>query len=680
MIDTKDLNAWLPGEAIKILEDRGITSLYPPQAEAIERGLLDGRNMLIALSTAAGKTMLAELAMLTAALQGKRALYIVPLKALATEKYESFKKFEQLGFTVGISIGDLEKKNENLGKHGIVIATSEKADSLVRNRTTWIEKIAILVIDEIHLLGDATRGPTLEMTITKLRKRNPMMQVIGLSATVVNAKEMAKWLDADIVLSNWRPVDLKERVIYKKEDKKMKTDETKEMVKETIANNAQILIFEGSRKNAEVTARKLCDAIGKKNEATDLAHEIRKTSDNESTQRLASYVEHGVSYHHAGLMPKQRQLVEQGFKDGIIKVISSTPTLAAGLNLPARRVLIKSYQRYDSEKGMMPIPVIEYRQMAGRAGRPGLDPYGESFILAKSEKEMEYLTEKYINGTPEKIESKLANESTLRTHVLSLIVAGFASNEQTLKEFMSNTFYAEQEDLWNLDETTENITEFLRKNGMIEKNTTELIPTKLGELVSRLYIDPVSAVIMINNVNDENISETRLLHVLTMTPDIQLMYVKAGDTWIEDFIEQNQGKFADEQSYDYFLKEVKAVSMMSEWIQETKESAMTTKYGIGQGDIHRIVETAEWLMHSLEMISKEADLRIEKEAGDLVKRIHYGAKEEMLELLGIKGIGRVRARKLFNAGIRSKEALIKADKKVVEGLIGIKITKDLSSL
>ncbi|OYV09768.1 MAG: helicase, partial [Methanosaeta sp. NSP1] len=118
--------------------------------------------------------------------------------------------------------------------------------------------------------------------------------------------------------------------------------------------------------------------------------------------------------------------MEQGFRDSRIKVIASTPTLAAGLNLPARRVLIKSYKRYEYGKGMAPIPVIEYRQMAGRAGRPGLDPYGESFLMAKNSSEMKELFEHYINGSPEEIWSKLASESALRTHILSTVAAGFA--------------------------------------------------------------------------------------------------------------------------------------------------------------------------------------------------------------------------------------------------------------
>ena len=154
----------------------------------MERGLLDGKSMLLAMPTASGKTLLAELAMLKAALQGRRSLYIVPLRALAAEKYESFRKFRDLGVAVGISTGDFDKRDERLGKNQIIIATSEKADSLMRNGASWVRDLAVLVVDEIHLLNDVGRGPTLEMTITKLRRCNPKLQIIGLSATVANGQ------------------------------------------------------------------------------------------------------------------------------------------------------------------------------------------------------------------------------------------------------------------------------------------------------------------------------------------------------------------------------------------------------------------------------------------------------------------------------------------------------------
>jgi helicase len=277
-----------------------------------------------------------------------------------------------------------------------------------------------------------------------------------------------------------------------------------------------------------------------------------------------------VAFHHAGLLPEQRKLVEKGFRDNKIKAIASTPTLAAGLNLPARRVLIKSYRRYEYGSGMVPIPVIEYRQMAGRAGRPGLDPYGESFLIAKNDAERRELMEHYVNGMPEEIWSKLASESALRTHLLSTIASGFASSIPELKEFISTTFYAHQQDPWHLDSTLESVLNFLIEKGMIECEGDATRPTRLGALVSKLYIDPLSAVIMIENIKKMNIKDTiirdpkekdkkkhsdlRLIHLITMTPNMDLLYVQAADHWIEEFIDEHENDLNPEENYDFLLR------------------------------------------------------------------------------------------------------------------------------
>jgi helicase len=708
MLEIKDLASWLSLEAVKHYEDRGYKELYPPQAEALERGLLDGKSMLLAMPTASGKTLLAELAMLKAALQGLRSLYIVPLRALATEKYDSFKKFRALGVSVGISTGDFDKRDERLGKNQIIIATSEKADSLMRNGASWVQDLAVLVVDEIHLLNDVGRGPTLEMTITKLRHCNPHLQVIGLSATVANGREIAQWLKAEMVSSNWRPIQLREGIICHgslvfsdgQTPLSAAKDEALALVKDTLSQSAQILIFENSRKNAEAAALRLCDLIPEDAASKNLSSGILATGESETAVRLASCVSRGVAFHHAGLLSEQRQLVEQGFRDNKIKIIASTPTLAAGLNLPARRVLIKSYKRYEYGRGMAPISVIEYRQMAGRAGRPGLDPYGESFLMAKTASEMQDLMEHYIHGDPEEIWSKLASESALRTHLLATFAAGFARNEPELKAFIATTFYAQQQDPWHLDVTLEKVLDFLKDNGMIQESDDGLmLPTRLGSLVSKLYIDPLSAVIMLENLGKRRKSElTRekdalemdraaqrrpsdlgLIHIITMTPDMNLLYIQAADVWVEEFIDQHQLELYDEDNYDFLLREAKTTAMLMDWIGEVHEEQIASRYRIGPGDIRRFAETAEWLMHSIAELSKHLELGTTFKAEQLAERIHYGAGQDLLALLNLKGIGRVRARKLHLSGITSIEKLLAADQAELVRLLGPKIAEKVIS-
>ncbi|HYA33457.1 MAG TPA: DEAD/DEAH box helicase, partial [Candidatus Bathyarchaeia archaeon] len=200
----------LPQEITRFYTQPDFTELYPPQAEALDCGLLNGTSMVVATPTASGKTLLAEFAMLNSIGKGGKCLYIVPLKALASEKFDRFSLFAASGVRVGISTGDYDVRDDNLGRNDIIVTTSEKADSLLRNNVTWMQTLTVIVADEVHLLDSTDRGPTLEVTLTKLRILNPTAQILALSATVSNSDEMASWLGAQLVRSDWRPVALHE--------------------------------------------------------------------------------------------------------------------------------------------------------------------------------------------------------------------------------------------------------------------------------------------------------------------------------------------------------------------------------------------------------------------------------------------------------------------------------------
>ena len=196
---------------ITLLQDQGVSSLFPTQQQAFDTKVLDGKNIVLAVPTSSGKTLVAEICMLKAILDGRgKALYLVPLKSLAHEKYEEFKKYDELGITTAMSVGDFDSSGTQLNSADIVVLTTERADSLVRNKTDWIDEVGIIVVDEVHLVSDQSRGPTLEMVLAKLRRILPKIQIIALSATISNANEIAGWLDAELVKSTWRPISLKE--------------------------------------------------------------------------------------------------------------------------------------------------------------------------------------------------------------------------------------------------------------------------------------------------------------------------------------------------------------------------------------------------------------------------------------------------------------------------------------
>ena len=710
----KDLD--LPDAVIQFYQNSGITQLYPPQAEAIKAGLLEGKNIVAAIPTASGKTLLAEFAMLKSILDENKpgkALYIVPLRALASEKYESFLKFKSIlksngkGIETGIATGDFDARDEWLRDYDIIVATSEKVDSLLRNKSHWMEEITVVIADEIHLIDSPDRGPTLEIVLAKLMQLNP--QIIALSATIGNANEIAKWLSAELVVSDWRPIILKEGVFFgdaitfadrsQRTIKEFHKDSAISLAADTLVEGGQCLVFESSRKNSEGLAARIGTAVSPlvaydtKEKLRVLAMEIRESSEVETARKLALFIENGSAFHHAGLISEQRKLIEDGFRAGTIKVIVATPTLAAGLNLPARRVIIKGYRRYDVNFGQTPIPVLEYKQMAGRAGRPRLDPYGEAVLVAKTYDESEELMQQYVLAGAENIWSKLGSENALRTHILSTIVTGFARNMDELLEFMGSTFYSTQQEPWSLKVVIDKIIAFLVEKGMIVEKDG-LFGTRLGALVSRLYIDPLSASMILEGmekIEEKGIQYTdlTLLHLACRTPDMRQLYLRSNDyEWLSDLVMEHHAEFVHipaqfKVDYEWFLSEVKTACVMLDWINEKKEEDIVKKFGIGEGDIRALSETALWLVHSMAELGTYQKRRSAQRAHELEKRVEYGASPELLDLIQIRGIGRVRARKLYDAGIRDMQTLRVSDPQVISKIIGpkvaVKILKQIGS-
>ena len=672
-----------------ILEANGIIELYPPQEQAVRSGLLNGENIVLAIPTAAGKTLAAELAITKRLLEeGGKAIYLTPLKALASEKYEEFKKYENAGLKVTISTGDYDNPEPQLKYYDIIVMTNEKADSILRNKPPWMNEVKVVVADEIHLINDDDRGPTLEVVLAKLLSTNPQSQVIGLSATIMNAEEIAEWLNAKLVKSHWRPVPLRKgvyvngRIIYDDgsmvEVTRERMDAYQALTKQTLEDGGQVLIFANTRNDSRETAFKLIPLTSKhlkadeKRELVNLANEI--LSSEESTrisEELATCIKNGVAFHHAGLSATHRSIIERAFKGFKIKVICATPTLAAGVNLPARRVIVKSYYRYDSSAGYQMIPAFEYHQMAGRAGRPKYDEWGDAILIAKNIQEQEFLMENYVKAPPEKIWSRLASESALRSHTLAIIATEYAKREEEVMEFIRRTFYYKQYgEERQIRNVLRRVVGFLVENDMVRVINENIYPTKLGIRVSQLYIDPLSAVRIINVLRGRNgASELAYIHLICMTPDMQRLHLNRRDRKtlmsklfeIEEELLINVEDPTDEFEQLTTLQALKTAMMLNDWINEEKEDAIIEKYDVGPGDIYSIALTAQWLMYSATEISKLMGFvnHIQK-LTELTSRLEYGCKPELLELISLKGIGRVRARLLYRAGYKTIEDLRKA--------------------
>ncbi len=1208
----------MPNEE-EFLKLSGLTSFNPVQKESIKAGVLNGENLIVSAPTASGKTLVAELAMLRCVLEKKKkTVYIVPLRALASEKYESFTgKYEKMGIKIAISIGDYDSSDQWLEKYDVIILTSEKLDSLLRRNVSWIGSVGLVVADEIHIIGDQGRGPTIEILLTKL-KRLTKAQFIGLSATIKNVREIADWLDAKVVESDYRPVKLFEGVysdnkvgFFGKEGFSLDGEELPEVkiVHDTTKKNKQSLVFVATRKSAEATAERISDYMKDKLSKPDSA-ELNKISEGilnaldyptRQCERLAKCVRGGVAFHHAGLVSKQRKLIENAFKSNLIKAIAATPTLcldakteiwnsvtttpvsemknnfvlalhngklvktpvqeispsfapkkmkkittfsgnsititpnhkilvklngkevllpaskckrgyrvatvgnlpvngtgapkwgdfvidnklpfrdrkldesafyvigamlgdgysgaeikdneiaykgapsivgrdkeifeetkkfcnsygihyracensygvpqlvlskanwfreflvrcgidlgdkkyidikllssdknrlkwllrglldtdgwvekkigrvgfsniskrlinnirtallrfgiithirdiknrkikinnksyktknsleisithsiaikrflneigfslnrknralislirsfkndllsvachkckyaidanvfdgrtqsqnkwgnqkkrvisflgktgpltsaeikkclkfvpwkkerrlnnhfvfisrnrkgntklwklnklglrvydnilrkdknlksffannrycpfcknnlvkkfrktwrandlsgdifwdrirylttvqssinfvydvvlpnndkndhlfvangflvhnSMGMNLPAYRVIIRDAKRYYALTGWSYIPVLDYQQMVGRAGRPQYDTEGESILIAKTPEEAEDLAERYIMGETEEIYSKLASEPVLRVHILALIATETCNSLQSVYDFFSRTFYGMQYGSSSeLAEKIDSIVDFLKGNRFVEQHADKLRPTIIGKRVSELYIDPDTAVKIIDGIKNSKgakIDSSALVELLTISLEMRpYLNVRQGD-FKELYAKISEAhllhEMPDEWNYDYeeSLKAFKTALMVCDWANEATEEQIFEIYGLTPGELHNKISIMDWLFYSAQEI---AILMGAKEIiKDLIKtrvRVVYGIKEELLPLVKLRDIGRSRARKLFNAGFVSIEKLRDAPELTISAIVGPSVAKSI---
>lgn len=709
----------------KVMEVSGFESLNPPQRLALDAGLLEGKNLVVATPTASGKTAIAEISCLKTIREGKKTVYIVPLKALATEKYNEFKeKYEPLGVKVAVSIGDFDSSGGWLSRFDLIVTTSERLDSLLRHNIGWVGDVGLIVADEIHLLDSPERGPTLEIVLTRIAQvARP--RVLALSATINNYKELASWLGAEGIKSDYRPVKLHRGLCFKDvvdfvPKKKMRLERGKDptlaIVEENLKNKKQVLVFVSTRRNAEAGAEKLGENVkellspAEKGNLAKVAEKVERSLEHTTRQcrRLAACIRNGVAFHHAGETAQQRKLIEDAFRKGIIKVIAATPTLSWGINLPAYTVVVRDLKRFSSYRGMDYLPVLEVHQMMGRAGRPKYDKEGRAVLIAKNKREAEYAWENYINGEPENIKSKLGVEPVLRMHILALIASGVTSKKKDLMDFFAKTFYAHQfKDIGLLEGKVEKVLEMLEGFGFIEiegkkpgiekdsafrrasdvvSEEWELRPTKIGKRVSELYIDPLTADHMIKNLKrfSDGLSPFGLLQTISDTIEMRpLPGLRKKDFEYLDKAVAQEGKNLVvpnewDLEYDDFLRSVKLACTLQQWVDEAGEDRILEDYNMTPGELRARLNNADWLLYAIsELALLLGQMGVLKGIRKMRVRMKYGVREELLALVKLEGIGRVRARTLFKSGLKSLAALRKVPLESLERIVGPKTARDV---
>lgn len=662
LYDDYDINH----EYVEHLKERNITEFWPPQIEAIENGLLNDDNLLVVSNPGTGKTLTAEIAMVNELIvKNRSSLYLVPYKSLAQEKYEDFKENlgEDLGFNIRIAKGSMDENIDHIFEGHIIIMTYEKFDYYIRNYKDYLDDIGCLVVDEFHKISDADRGPFLEMSITKFKDNFPDKRIVGLSATTPNYNEIADWLNAEVSqVEDWNKNELKEGVCYEDTDEIIFYEEDEKIEEDSIdihienyKENAiidylsktdnQALVFAPTRSSAKECAENIANFIEKNrrnysfnfpNEGSDqLAKKVKNLEDSETEnlKTLSNTIKRGVAFHHAGLPGATKKIVEQGFEEDNIRVIVATATLAAGVNLPVKRIFILKPQ-FGGNRGRK-LTTAEYKNLAGRAGRPDYsDEEGESVLFSASSLLSAPLKNNYIDGELERVESKIKfveNPSL----VLDLL-REFESVEDIL-DFLEDSFLGYNKDVRNnIKEDLNEALDYLTEWDMINSNEGGYELSRLGRATSKRLLEPKAVANIISEIDDE-LNEFNLILSIVGSSEFERnrFYMEGNKHYTKN--EELKEQF----EWDYDLDEVDKIfltaTILKEWVENKSfgdifdETPISSIYH-GIEDIRTCKRNFCRILSGIDEIIKEYNPELyekhEEELEKLFYRVKHGLRED----------------------------------------------------
>ncbi|XP_039911111.1 DNA polymerase theta isoform X2 [Hirundo rustica] len=489
------LASWgLPKAVLEKYHSLGVVQMFEWQAECLMLGqVLEGKNLVYSAPTSAGKTLVAELLILKRVLETrKKALLILPFVSVAKEKKCYLQAlFQEVDVRVEGYMGSMAPAGR-FSALDVAVCTIEKANGLINRliEENKMDSLGVVVVDELHMLGDSHRGYLLELLLTKVRyvtekvaKRQTKntspgsggIQIVGMSATLPNLGLLASWLDAELYCTDFRPVPLKEWVkigsnIYDSSMNLVREFQPKLQLKgdedhivslcyETVCGGHSVLLFCPSKnwceKLADIIAREFYSLQQTESSAKNSAlapvvvdrEGINEVLDQlkRSISGLDSVLQRtlpwGVAFHHAGLTFDERDIIEGAFRQGLVRVLAATSTLSSGVNLPARRVIVRT-----PTFGGKLLDILTYKQMAGRAGRKGVDTEGESILVCKPSERSKGVA--LLQGSLKPVCSCLLRRegegvaSSMKRAILEIIVGGVANTPEDVQTYASCTLLA----------------------------------------------------------------------------------------------------------------------------------------------------------------------------------------------------------------------------------------------
>nr|XP_010333054.1 helicase POLQ-like isoform X3 [Saimiri boliviensis boliviensis] len=716
---------------------KGIEKLYEWQHTCLTlKSVQERKNLIYSLPTSGGKTLVAEILMLQELLCSRKdVLMILPYVAIVQEKISGLSSFGiELGFFVEEYAGSKGRfpPTKRREKKSLYIATIEKGHSLVNSliETGRIDSLGLVVVDELHMIGEGSRGAILEMTLAKILYTSKTTQIIGMSATLNNVEDLQKFLQAEYYTSQFRPVELKEYLKindtiyeidskaengitfsrflnYKYSDtlKKMDPDHLVALVTEVIPNYS-CLVFCPSKKNCENVAEMICKFLSKEylkhkeKEKCEVINNLKNIGNGNLCPVLKRTIPFGVAYHHSGLTSDERKLLEEAYSTGVLCLFTCTSTLAAGVNLPARRVILRApYVAMEFLKRN------QYKQMIGRAGRAGIDTIGES-ILILQEKDKQQVLE-LITRPLENCYSHLVQEFTkgIQTLFLSLIGLKIATNLDDIYHFMNGTFFGVQQNILlkekSLWEITVESLRYLTEKGLVQKDTIykseeevqhNFHITKLGRASFKGTIDLAYCDILYRDLKKglEGLVLESLLHLIYLTTPYDLVS-QCNPDWMIYFRQFSQLSPAEQNvaailgvSESFIGKKASGQAIRKKvdkdvvnrlylsfvlysLLKETSIWTVSEKFNMPRGYVQNLLTGAasfsSCVLHFCEELEEFWVYRAL--LVELTKKLTYCVKAELIPLMEVTGVLEGRAKQLYSAGYKSLMHLANANPEVL---------------
>ncbi|XP_010190138.1 PREDICTED: helicase POLQ-like [Mesitornis unicolor] len=731
----------LPSKVKDLLRQfRGIETLYEWQHDCLMlESLQQRKNLIYSLPTSGGKTLVAEIIILQELLcRQKDVLMILPYVAIVQEKVRGLSSFGiELGFLVEEYAGSKGRfpPIKRRTKKSLYIATIEKGHALVNSliETERIDDLGLVVVDELHMLGEGSRGATLEITLAKILYTSKDTQIIGMSATLNNVGDLQKFLQAEYYSNNFRPVELKEYVkiqdtIYAVDSKtengftftrrlnfkyssnleKADPDHIIALVTEVIPKYS-CLIFCPTKKNCENVASMVCKYLKKEfrahqeKEKQDLIKNLKNIGNGSVCPVLKQTIPFGIAYHHSGLTNDERKSIEEAYSAGVLCLLACTATLAAGVNLPARRVILRApYVASDFLKKN------QYKQMIGRAGRAGIDSAGESILIVQEKDK--HLVQKLVNSPLENCYSNLLLELTkgMQSLLLSLVGLKIAVTLEEVNEFMHGTLVGVQQHLLSkeksLSEITKNGLENLIEKGLLKGRISEkdhnskcmLTVTPLGKATYKGSIDLAYCNLLYRELKKglEGLILESNLHLLYLATPYDMTFNCSPD-WMIYLRQFNQLSAAEQKVADivgvpesFITKKAsgqairKAVDsavvnrlyltfVLYTLLKETNIWSVSEKFNMSRGYVQNLLNSAASFASCVLHFCEELEEFWVYKAllTELTKQLTYCVRTELIPLMEVAGVLEARAKQLYNAGYKTLAHLANANPETLVKMI-----------